>query len=291
MVAQNLLQGIVEQVSSGMVSGRSVTLVGINACHELGCGILWQLLYNVNALTVLTLGVDDVDGLGLVNEYTAITNLSTHLTIEWGVIEYQLVELVLFLSYLAVADDMALVFGIVVAYKGLLSSRTSLTSIASYFYPVAVLNGSGITGTVLLLLHLNIELLLVNGKTVFTTDELGEVERESVGVEQTEGLHAIQFGLTLSLEGVHSVVQHADTLFEGAEERLFLFLNHLGDKLLLGLQLGEGTAHLGNECWNKLVQETILLIQEGIGITYGTAQDTTDNITCLGIRRQLTVGD
>ena len=178
---------------------------------------------------------------------------------------------------------MALVFGIVVTNELLLTG--------GQLYPVAVLNGSGITGTVLLLLHLNIELLLVNGKTVFTTDELGEVERESVGVEQTEGLHAIQFGLALSLEGVHSVVQHADTLFEGAEERLFLFLNYLGDKLLLGLQLGEGTAHLGNECWNKLVQETILLIQEGIGITYGTAQDTTDNITCLGIRRQLTVGD
>ena len=112
-----------------MVSGRGITLVGIHTSHELGCRILWQGLYDVYALTVLALGIDNVDGLGLIAEYTTVTYLTTHLTIEWGIVENQLIELVLLLGYLAVADDVALVFCIIVAYEDLLSSLTSRTSI------------------------------------------------------------------------------------------------------------------------------------------------------------------
>ena len=119
------------------------------------------------ALTVLALGVDDVDGLGLVADNTAITYLTTHLTIEWSIVEYQLVELVLLLCNLAVAHDVALVFCIVVANKLLLT--------LGKLYPVAVLNSCSIAGALLLLLHLHVELLLVNGKTILTTDKLSKV--------------------------------------------------------------------------------------------------------------------
>ena len=115
VVAQNLLQCIVEQVGSCMVSGRGITFVGIHTSHELGCRILWQGLYDVYALTVLALGIDNVDGLGLIAEYTTVTYLTTHLTIEWGIVENQLIELVLLLGYLAVTHNMALVFCMVVA--------------------------------------------------------------------------------------------------------------------------------------------------------------------------------
>ena len=162
------------------------------------------------ALTVLTLGVDDVDGLGLVADNTAITYLTTHLTIEWSIVEYQLIELVLLLSHLAVTHDVALIFSIVVAHELLLT--------LGKLYPVAVLNSSRVTGALLLLLHLYIELLLVNGEAVLTTDKLCKVERESVGVEQTECLNTIQLGLALSLQLTHSVVQHTDTLLKSTQE-------------------------------------------------------------------------
>ena len=69
------------------------------------------------ALVVLTLGVDDIDCLIFANEYTLVTYLTTHLTIERSIVEYKFIETVLLLSHLAVAEDMALVFCIVVTNK------------------------------------------------------------------------------------------------------------------------------------------------------------------------------
>ena len=121
MIAEHLLQGIVEQVGSGMVGGRSVALVGIHTGHKLSRRILRQLLHDMDALVVLSFSVDDIDGLGLVAEYTAVTDLSTHLAIERGIIEHELIELVLLLRHLAVAQDMTLIFGIVVTDELLLT--------------------------------------------------------------------------------------------------------------------------------------------------------------------------
>ena len=45
------------------------------------------------------------------------------------------------------------------------------------------------------------------------------------------------------------------------------------------------------ECRHKLIEETLLLTKERIGITHGATQDTTDHVTGLRIRRQLTVGN
>ena len=59
-------------------------------------------------------------------------------------------------------------------------------------HPVAVFHGGGVAGTLLLLLHLDVELLLIDGKAVLTADELREVEGETVGVEEAEGLDAVE---------------------------------------------------------------------------------------------------
>ena len=121
MVAQHLLQSIVEQVGSGMVGSRGIALVSIDTGHELRREINRQFLDNVYTLTILTLGIDNVDGLGLVAEHALVSDLSTHLAIERCVVEYQLVKLVLLLCHLAVTQDVAGVFGIVVADELLLA--------------------------------------------------------------------------------------------------------------------------------------------------------------------------
>ena len=74
----------------------------------------------MDALVVLTLGVDDVDGLILVDEHAAVTYLTAHLTVERGVVEHELVELILLLCHLAVAQNVAAVLRVVVAYELLL---------------------------------------------------------------------------------------------------------------------------------------------------------------------------
>ena len=143
MVAQNLLQAVVEQVGSCMVGSASLAALDIYASHEISVYILWQLLYDVDALVVLTLSVDNLDGLILADEYTLVANLSTHFAIERSVVEYQLIETVLLLSHLAIAEDVALIFCIVVTYEILVAFLQYL--------PVAVLYGSSIAGTLFLL--------------------------------------------------------------------------------------------------------------------------------------------
>ncbi len=283
VVTQYLLQGIVEQVGSGVVGSRSVALVGIDTSHELGCGVFRQLLDDMNSLAVLAFGVDNLDGLVLRDEHTLITNLSTHLAIEWCGRQHDFVELILLLRHLAVAQNLALIFRVVVAYELLFASLQ--------LYPVAILNGSGITGTLLLFLHLHVELLLVNGKTILTTNQLCQVEGETISVEHTEGLNAIKLVLALSLQFLHRLVEQGDTLVEGAQEGVFLLLDDLGNQLLLGLQLREGIAHLVNEGGDELIEETVLLSEEGVGVTYGTTQDTADDVAGLGVRGQLTIGN
>ena len=80
MLAQNLLQTVVEQVGSCMVGSTSLAALDIYASHEISVYILWQLLYDVDALVVLALGVDNLDSLILADESTLVAHLSTPLT-------------------------------------------------------------------------------------------------------------------------------------------------------------------------------------------------------------------
>ena len=210
MLAQNLLQTVVEQVGSCMVGSTSLAALDIYASHEISVYILWQLLYDVDALVVLTLSVDNLDGLILADEYTLVANLSTHFAIERSVVEYQLIETVLLLSHLAIAEDVALIFCIVVTYEILVAFLQYL--------PVAVLYGSSIAGTLFLLLHLLVETGCINGVTILTADQLCEVERETVGIEEAECAHAVELSLAMSLEFVHVAIEEIDTLLQGAEE-------------------------------------------------------------------------
>ena len=230
MVAQHLLQGIVEQVGGGVVGGTGLTQVGVDTGHELGLHVLGQRLHDVHALVVLALGVGDLDGLVLAHQHATVAYLTANLAIEGGVVEHQLVVGGLLLGHLAVAQDVAAVFGEVVAHKLLLA--------LAQLHPVGVLDCGGIAGAGLLFLHLLGKLLLVDGVAMLAADELGEVERESVGVEQAEGLHAVEHGLAVGHQFVHGAIEQVDALVEGAQERLFLFFHHAADEVLLRGQFG-----------------------------------------------------
>ena len=225
MVAQHLFQGIVEKVCGSMVGSAAVALVNIYASHEVGRGVFRQLLDDVYALVVLALGVDDLDGLVFVYEHTAVAHLSTHLAIERSVVENEFVEGLLLLCHLSVSEDVALVFGIVISLELLFAFLQHL--------PVSIFHCSGIACTSLLLLHLHAEASLVNGISVFAADEFSEVERESVGVEEAEGLFAVELSLAVSLQLVHGTVEQVDALVESAQERVFLFLHHASDEFSL----------------------------------------------------------
>ena len=237
----------------------------------------------MDALVVLALGVDDLYGLVLAHEHAIVTYLAAHLAIEGSVVEYQFIEAALLLCHLAVAQDVAFVFSIVVTDKLLVAFLQHL--------PVAVLHGGGVAGTCLLLLHLFVELLLVYGVTVLTANQLGQVEWESVGVEEAECAHAVQFGQAVRLQFVHVAIEEVDAFLQRAEERILFLFHYACDKLLLGWQLGECSAHLLYQYVDELIHERLFLVEECVGVTHGTAQDTADDIAGLGIAWQLAVGD
>ena len=78
------------------------------------------------------------------------------------------------------------------------------------FHPVAVLDGGSVACTFLLSLHIYLEALLVDGQRIFACDEFGEVEWESEGVEEREGILAVNHGLSAGLGVGHDVLKTLD---------------------------------------------------------------------------------
>ena len=89
----------------------------------------------------------------------------------------------------------------------------------------------------------------------------------------------------------HAGVEHTDALGQRAQEALFLFFHHASYQLLLRGQLRISVAHLPYQHGHKLVDESVFLSQERVGITDGAAQDAANDVTRLGVAGQLAVGD
>ena len=174
MCTKYLAQGLVNQVGCGMVGLTGVTLVSIHASHH-GClRVLRQFLGDMHGQAVLLLGVNYLYCLKFTYYYAGVTYLTTHLGIERGLVQYNLVDYAALLLNLAVAQDRGLILSEVITYK------LGLTLLD--YNPVTVLNGGGIAGAGLLLGHLGIELLYVHGHAVLTQYELCQVKRESVSI-------------------------------------------------------------------------------------------------------------
>ena len=174
VVAQHGAQCFVQQVRTRVVGGTGGALVGIHAGHH-GCvEVLGQLLGQVDGQVVFFLGVDDVNGLELAHQYTRIAYLTTAFGVERRLVQYNLVECLVLLLHLTVAQDAGFIFCIVVAYK--------FGSAFLQRNPVAGLHSGGVAGTLLLLLHLGIEFLRVGCHAILTQNEFGQVEREAEGV-------------------------------------------------------------------------------------------------------------
>ena len=90
---------------------------------------------------------------------------------------------------------------------------------------------------------------------------------------------------------VHIAIEKVDAFLQGTQERILLFFHYAADKLLLSGQLRIGLAHFLYQNGQQLIHKGFMLTQEGVSITHGTAQDTANDITSLGIAGQLSVGN
>ena len=165
MVAQNLLQRIVKQVGCRVIGSASIAFLHVYTSHEFSLKIFRKLLNDVDALVVFALRINDFDGLILADKCALIANLTAHFTIERRVVEYNLVESILFLGHFSIAKNVASVLRVVVTNEYLLSF--------SYHFPVSILYNSCVSSTSFLLSHFFIEAFLIYCVTVFAANEFG----------------------------------------------------------------------------------------------------------------------
>ena len=117
MLAQYFAQRSIQQVGGRVVGGTSGTLVGIHACHHRSFHVFGQLLGDVDRQVVLLLGVYHFDGLKLVHQYTGVTYLTAAFGIERSLVQYNLIQGLVLLLHLAVAQNGCFVFRIVISYE------------------------------------------------------------------------------------------------------------------------------------------------------------------------------
>ena len=185
------------------------------------------------------------------------------------------------MSHLAVTQDVHVALGEVIAHK--------LGDAFLELNPVGSLDSSSIAGTLFLLLHLDVEFLLVDGHAVLTQDKLSQVKGEAEGVIEGKGLLAIDNGLAGSLSVGHNLLDEFHARFQSAKESILFFLSDVLDKVGLSLDFGVSLTHAINEGVNKAIHERLAETQESVTITHSTAQDATYDVACLGVAGQLAV--
>ena len=283
MGAEDVAQGVVQQVGGRVVAldGKAAALVDFSLVGLVE--VLGQLGGDMDDEVVLLLGVEDGDHVaGGVGEGSVVAYLTAALAVEGGAVEDELVELLVLGTDAAIAGDAHLGGDFVVADEGLFH-------FGDEFLPVVIFDGGGGAGTVLLGLKAAGEAFHVNGPTLLGGHELREVDGEAVGVEQLEGEVAVDGA---GLFGAADIfLEAADAGGEGAQEGLLLLEDDAGDELLLLGKLGVLVSHLLDEGGDELVDEGLLESEEGIAVAHGTAQDATDDVSCLGVGGQLPVGD
>ena len=283
MLAQHLTQGGVQQVGCCVVALDGAAALHVDGGVNGRSGIRRHALGNVNGQVVLTLGVDNLDGLITSSERALVTNLATHFSVERRAAEYNLVELGVFLLHLAITQNLCVTLGQVITHK--------LGNTLLQLHPVGCLDGSGIACALFLLLHFGIELFLINGHVVLAQNQLSQVQGETIGVIERECLATRDFGLTCLLGVGNHFLDEFHACFKRAQERVFLFFAHMLDKGGLGRKFRIGSSHALYERVNEAIHECFAHAQERVAVAHSAAQDAADDVARLGIAGQLTIGD
>ena len=237
----------------------------------------------MNRQVVLTLRIKHDNLLIAIDQPAGVTDLSTHLGIERCLIEDNLIEGLVLLFYLTITQDLS------VTLEEVITDEVGLALFQDN--PVASLNRRGITCPLFLLLHLDVELVNIGIHPVLTKDQLRQVQGETISIVKRESIDTTDPCLACRLSLFHLLIKQTDTCLQSPEESILFLLDHTLDQGLLCLQLRISVTHRLNQHGQELIHESGLAVEEGITVTNGTTQDTTDHVTCLSVRRQLTIGN
>ena len=111
-----------------------------------------------------------------------------------------------------------------------------------------------------------------------------ELDREAVGVVQPEGVGARHRA------GAEQVVEQLRALLERAPEALLLGAGPLGDRLVLGAQLGVGGAHRVDDRAHVVRQEAVL-DADAVALQHRAAHDPAQDVAAVLVGGHDAVGD
>ena len=219
-----------------------------------------------------------------------VGDLAAHLGVERGLVEHDgaLGSLAQLAGELALDDqgfDLGLVGELVIAGE---HGRHGVQAQVEAG-PAADVAARG-PGALALFLHEGVEALGVRGHAGLAEDVLGEVQRETVGVVEPEGVRAGEHGLALGLEAVHELGEDAHAAVYRAGEALLLGADDLGDEALLVDEVRVGGAVLVDDRLADLVEEGLVHAEE-LAVARGAAQQAAQDVAAALVGGQHAVAD
>ena len=161
-------------MSTRVVGGTGGTFFCIYTSHHRNVKVFGQFFGDMDRKLVFLLGVNDFNGFEFAYDHPCITYLTTTFGIERSIAQYNLIQCLVFLLDLAIAQDAGFIFGKVITYK------VGVTFL--YGDPVAGFNGCRVTGAFFLFLHFGVELFFVYSHAVFSENQFCQVEGETESV-------------------------------------------------------------------------------------------------------------
>ena len=237
-----------------------------------------------NGLAVL-LRVADREGEARAFQFAFIAHLATGLRIERGLVEdhYRFLTRADAIHRFAIDEQrshFAVQLQMIVTFKFRGAVNADHRVIVSA-------ETAGLARATALLFHGGLKAGFVNLDVALAADVRGQVDREAVGVVQTEGGFAIQ-GVAFQLRQLF--IQQRQSALQSTGELLFFGFQHLLNLSLLLLQFFAGGAHHGDQRGNQFPEEGILRAQH-VAVTDRAANDATQHVAAVFIRRDYAVSD
>ena len=296
VVAQHGAQGLVQQVGGGVGAHDGLAALhiqggGDGVAHLQGALGQLAVVHILAALVLLHVG--DGEGHSVCGEGALVADLAAHLGVEGGLIQHhnglhaghQLLGLLILHHQ---GDHLGpLHSGVIIAHKlGLGDVLAEL-----HAGPAQIAQGlTGLAGPLALLLHLLVELLLVQGHALLLHHLQGQVDGEAIGVVQLEGVAAGEGLLPLGLVAGEHLVEDLQAAVDGLGEVLLLHPDDLGDIGLTLPQLGIVALVFVNNGVHYLIQEGTVHTQQ-LSVAGGPAQQAAQHIAPALVAGQHAVAD
>ena len=183
MGSEDLAQSLIEEVCTGVIVRNFLTALCVYYEGEACIAVLGEFLRDMDCKAVFLDGVEDIDPFAGGLDISGISYLAAHLSVERSFVEDELEHLLVLLNNGTLPEEFgSLDSRIVIADEKRVSFRI--------LYPVAEFVCGSVAGALFLLLELYIEAVQVYCIAVLACDQLGKVDRETVGIVEDKCVYS-----------------------------------------------------------------------------------------------------